>query len=159
MTFVSFNSSGGNVSWVLDYPYNNKTATNGTYSGYYYCKYDSDVSSSYAVTAFVFLAIAQVIVMGLTKCFCFDGEHKPGSRKSCAIVSFVLLWYFIISTIPSPPSAQLGCNPSSPLDSNSGQEFNNSTQAMLCDSRDMLLSGSQQECHQIAKPGPRNRKR
>jgi hypothetical protein len=47
---------------VLDYPYNNKTATNGTYSGYYYCKYDSDVSSSYAVTAFVFLAIAQVLL-------------------------------------------------------------------------------------------------
>ncbi|KAG0624267.1 hypothetical protein M758_3G235200 [Ceratodon purpureus] len=92
VTFVSFNSSGGNVSWVLDYPYNNKTATNGTYAGYYYCKYDSDVSSSYAVAAFVFLAIAQVIVMGLTKCFCFDGEHKPGSSKSCAIVSFILLW-------------------------------------------------------------------
>nr|PNR27944.1 hypothetical protein PHYPA_028536 [Physcomitrium patens] len=74
---------------------------NGTqYSGYYYCKYDSDVSSSYAVAAFVFLAVSQVVVMGLTKCLCFDGEHKPGSTKSCAVVSFIILWLsFIISEI------------------------------------------------------------
>lgn len=90
VTYVNMNSTGANSSWAFD-P-SSRTITNTTYSGYYYCKYDSDVSSSYAVAAFVFLAIAQVIVMGLTKCLCFDGEHKPGSTKSCAIVSFILLW-------------------------------------------------------------------
>ncbi|KAG0553408.1 hypothetical protein M758_12G010000 [Ceratodon purpureus] len=99
VTYVSLNSSGGNVSWVFDYQ--NKTIlSNGTYSGYYYCKYDSDISSSYAVAAFTFLAIAQVIVMGLTKCLCFDGEHRVGSTKSCAIVSYILLWLcFMIAEI------------------------------------------------------------
>lgn len=90
VTYVSLNSTGANSSWAFESPTRN--ITNATYTGYYYCKYDSDVSSSYAVAAFVFLAIAQVTVMGLTKCLCFDGEHKPGSTKSCAIVSFILLW-------------------------------------------------------------------
>ncbi|CAM6051791.1 unnamed protein product [Sphagnum compactum] len=30
--------------------------------------------------------------MGCTKCLCFDGEHKPGGMRACAVVSFGLLW-------------------------------------------------------------------
>lgn len=82
----------------------NETTLNGTsdgnvtnYNGYYYCKYDSEMSSTYGVVGFVFLCITQVVIMGCTKCLCFDGEHKPGGMRACAVVSFGLLWYLFIA--------------------------------------------------------------
>jgi hypothetical protein len=94
VTYVSLssNSTSGNATTL-----NGTSDGNGTnYKGYYYCKYDSDMSSTYGVVGFVFLCITQVVIMGCTKCLCFDGEHKPGGMRACAVVSFGLLWYLFI---------------------------------------------------------------
>ncbi|KAJ3692363.1 hypothetical protein LUZ60_012713 [Juncus effusus] len=63
-----------------------------------YCKYDSDASTAYGVSAFFLLLLSQAIVWSVTRCLCFGRALSAGGARSCAISSFVLsLLSFLIA--------------------------------------------------------------
>ncbi|EFJ16236.1 hypothetical protein SELMODRAFT_59165, partial [Selaginella moellendorffii] len=58
---------------------------------YYYCKYKLDIASGLAGAAFVFNLLSFLLIMGMTKCYCCAGPHKPSGNRFCALLSFFLL--------------------------------------------------------------------
>jgi hypothetical protein len=54
-----------------------------------FCRYDSDASTVYGVSAFFVLLLQQAIVTAATRCLCFGPAL---SSRGCAIAAFVLSW-------------------------------------------------------------------
>ncbi|KAL1568412.1 hypothetical protein AAHA92_00032 [Salvia divinorum] len=63
-----------------------------------YCAYDTDASTVYGLAAFGLLLIAQALIHGVTKCFCF-GRGMMGGRRSTtrAVAFFVLSWIIFLA--------------------------------------------------------------
>ncbi|KAK1324692.1 hypothetical protein QJS10_CPA01g01592 [Acorus calamus] len=59
-----------------------------------YCRYDSDVSTVYGLSAFAALLASQAVVNFFTKCLCFGRglSHGAGGSRACAVSSFALSW-------------------------------------------------------------------
>ncbi|XP_038972857.1 uncharacterized protein LOC103700208 [Phoenix dactylifera] len=65
---------------------------------YTYCVYDSDISTGYGVGALLFLLVSQIIVMVVSKCFCFGRSLRPGGPRACSLLLFIACWLtFIIA--------------------------------------------------------------
>ncbi|KAL6505762.1 hypothetical protein OROHE_023141 [Orobanche hederae] len=57
-----------------------------------YCAYGTDASTVYGLTAFGLLAIAQALVNGVTKCFCFGRGMMAGRSTTYAVFFFIFSW-------------------------------------------------------------------
>ncbi|XP_057770735.1 uncharacterized protein LOC130990525 [Salvia miltiorrhiza] len=63
-----------------------------------YCAYGTDASTVYGLAAFGLLLIAQVLIHGVTKCFCFGRGMMEGRRSTTrAVVFFVLSWIIFLA--------------------------------------------------------------
>lgn len=56
------------------------------------CKYTTDIATGLAAGAFLFLFVAQMLVMSVTRCLCCGPAHKPGASRTCAVIFFILSW-------------------------------------------------------------------
>uniref|UniRef100_A0A0C9S659 TSA: Wollemia nobilis Ref_Wollemi_Transcript_15501_1024 transcribed RNA sequence n=1 Tax=Wollemia nobilis TaxID=56998 RepID=A0A0C9S659_9CONI len=57
-----------------------------------YCVYNSDIATGYGVGAFLFLFLAEFLIMGVTKCMCCGGALTPGGSRAWAIIYFFSSW-------------------------------------------------------------------
>ncbi|GLJ09264.1 hypothetical protein SUGI_0105120 [Cryptomeria japonica] len=57
-----------------------------------YCTYDSDIATGFGVGAFLFLFLAEGLIMGVTKCMCCGGALTPGGSRAWAIIYFLSSW-------------------------------------------------------------------
>ncbi|KAH9306803.1 hypothetical protein KI387_011207, partial [Taxus chinensis] len=57
-----------------------------------FCVYDSDIATGYGVGAFLFLLLAEGLIMGVTKCMCCGGALTPGGSRAWAIIYFLSSW-------------------------------------------------------------------
>ncbi|KAL3644673.1 hypothetical protein CASFOL_009853 [Castilleja foliolosa] len=58
-----------------------------------YCVYGTDASTVYGLAAFGLLLIAQALINGVTKCFCFGrGMRMSGRSTTCAVLFFIFSW-------------------------------------------------------------------
>uniref|UniRef100_A0A0D6R6M8 Fiber protein Fb34 n=1 Tax=Araucaria cunninghamii TaxID=56994 RepID=A0A0D6R6M8_ARACU len=57
-----------------------------------YCVYSSDRATGYGVGAFLFLFLAEFLIMGVTKCMCCGGALTPGGSRAWAIIYFFSSW-------------------------------------------------------------------
>jgi len=74
------------------------TITNDSEKDYNYCVYDSDISTGFGVGAFFFLMASQVLIMGVSRCFCCGKALSPGGSRAFAILLFIICWVtFIIA--------------------------------------------------------------
>ncbi|KAK9750419.1 hypothetical protein RND81_02G195600 [Saponaria officinalis] len=62
-----------------------------------YCKYASDASTVYGLTAFGLLLISQTVVNGVTKCFCFGKGLVVGRSTTWALFFFIFSWVTFLS--------------------------------------------------------------
>ncbi|KAL8138004.1 hypothetical protein V2J09_004005 [Rumex salicifolius] len=69
-------------------------------SGNHYCAYSSDIATGMAVGAFVFLLVAQLIIMVGSRCLCCGRGLRPGCSRACAIILFIICWIsFILAEV------------------------------------------------------------
>ncbi|PIN02215.1 hypothetical protein CDL12_25272 [Handroanthus impetiginosus] len=57
-----------------------------------YCRYGTDASTAYGLTAFGLLLISQTVVNGVTKCLCFGRGMMGGGSTTCAVFFFIFSW-------------------------------------------------------------------
>lgn len=57
-----------------------------------YCVYHSDIATGYGVGAFLFLLLAEVLIMVVTKCLCCGSSLTPGGSRAWAIIYFLSSW-------------------------------------------------------------------
>ncbi|KAL0424707.1 UNVERIFIED_CONTAM: hypothetical protein Sradi_1005500 [Sesamum radiatum] len=58
-----------------------------------YCRYGTDASTAYGLTAFALLLISQTVVRGVTKCLCFGRGMMGGWRSTTsAVFFFIFSW-------------------------------------------------------------------
>ncbi|KAK4430246.1 hypothetical protein Salat_1325300 [Sesamum alatum] len=57
-----------------------------------YCRYGTDASTAYGLTALGLLLISQTVVHGVTKCLCFGRGMMGGRSTSCAVFFFSFSW-------------------------------------------------------------------
>eukprot|EP00252_Welwitschia_mirabilis_P024624 TRINITY_DN735_c0_g1_i2.p1 TRINITY_DN735_c0_g1~~TRINITY_DN735_c0_g1_i2.p1 ORF type:complete len:105 (+),score=3.72 TRINITY_DN735_c0_g1_i2:202-516(+) len=57
-----------------------------------YCVYNSDIATGYGVGAFLFLFVAQCLLMGVTRCLCGGSSLTPGGARAKAIIYFLSSW-------------------------------------------------------------------
>lgn len=63
------------------------------------CQYTTDIATGFAAGSFVFLLVAQVLVMIVTKCLCCGSGYKPGGARLLGVILFIFSWIaFIISS-------------------------------------------------------------
>ncbi|KAJ4976564.1 hypothetical protein NE237_001670 [Protea cynaroides] len=74
--------------------------TTDSEKNYYYCVYDSDISTGYGVGAFLFLMASQVLIMVASKCFCCGRALSPSGSRAWAVILFIICWLtFFIAEI------------------------------------------------------------
>lgn len=56
------------------------------------CQYSTDIATGLAAGAFVFLLIAQMFVMVVTRCLCCGSGYKPGGARTIAVLMFIFSW-------------------------------------------------------------------
>ncbi|KAK8945839.1 hypothetical protein KSP40_PGU016537 [Platanthera guangdongensis] len=59
---------------------------------YTYCVYDSDIATGFGVGALLLLLASQMLVMGVSKCFCCGPAIRPSGSRSCALILFLFSW-------------------------------------------------------------------
>ncbi|GER32794.1 hypothetical protein STAS_08882 [Striga asiatica] len=57
-----------------------------------YCAYGTDASTVYGLAAFGLLLVAQALINGVTKCFCFGRGMVGGGSTTCAVLLFIFSW-------------------------------------------------------------------
>ncbi|KAL0430175.1 UNVERIFIED_CONTAM: hypothetical protein Sradi_0643500 [Sesamum radiatum] len=57
-----------------------------------YCRYGTDASTAYGLTAFGLLLISQMVLHGVTKCLCFGRGMMGGGSTTCAVFFFIFSW-------------------------------------------------------------------
>ncbi|KAL0380799.1 UNVERIFIED_CONTAM: hypothetical protein Sangu_0144200 [Sesamum angustifolium] len=57
-----------------------------------YCRYGTDASTAYGLTAFALLLISQTVVHGVTKCLCFGRGIMGGGSTTSAVFFFIFSW-------------------------------------------------------------------
>ncbi|KAG9450519.1 hypothetical protein H6P81_010484 [Aristolochia fimbriata] len=62
------------------------------YDDFTYCKYSTDASTVYGLSAFLAVLASHGLVTGVTKCLCFGRGLTAGPARTCAVLSFVLSW-------------------------------------------------------------------
>lgn len=60
------------------------------------CQYTASTATGLAVGALLFLLIAQLFIMILTRCLCCGGGYNPGAARTFAVVVFIFSWLFFI---------------------------------------------------------------
>ncbi|CAM6011469.1 unnamed protein product [Sphagnum balticum] len=60
------------------------------------CQYTSSTATGLAVGALLFLLIAQLFIMILTRCLCCGSGYNPGAARTFAVVVFIFSWLFFI---------------------------------------------------------------
>ncbi|EFJ21381.1 hypothetical protein SELMODRAFT_17359, partial [Selaginella moellendorffii] len=57
-----------------------------------YCAYGKDISTGLGAGAFLFVLLAQGIIMGATKCLCCGAPLSDGKPRTLAIFFFIFSW-------------------------------------------------------------------
>lgn len=57
-----------------------------------YCRYTTDASTAYGLSAFGLLLISQTVLNGVTKCLCFGKGMMGGRSTTCAVFFFIFSW-------------------------------------------------------------------
>ncbi|XP_015899090.3 uncharacterized protein LOC107432456 [Ziziphus jujuba] len=65
-------------------------------ANYNYCVYDSDISTGLGVGALLFLLVSQVLIMGVSRCFCCGKPLSPGGSRAWAVILFITCWVFFL---------------------------------------------------------------
>jgi len=56
------------------------------------CQYTASTATGLAVGALLFLLIAQLFIMILTRCLCCGSGYNPGAARTFAVVVFIFSW-------------------------------------------------------------------
>jgi uncharacterized membrane protein len=63
------------------------------------CKYTTDIATGLAAGAFLFLFVAQMFIMSVTRCLCCGRGYKPGASRTFAFILFIFSWMsFIVAS-------------------------------------------------------------
>jgi hypothetical protein len=57
------------------------------------CKYTTDIATGLAAGAFLFLFVAQMFIMSVTRCLCCGRGYKPGASRTFAFILFIFSWF------------------------------------------------------------------
>ncbi|KAF4360768.1 hypothetical protein F8388_015091 [Cannabis sativa] len=62
------------------------------YDEYTFCRYDSDASTVYGLSAFGLLLLSQTVLNGVTRCLCFGRGLVTGRTTTCTVFFFIVSW-------------------------------------------------------------------
>jgi len=56
------------------------------------CQYTPSTATGLAAGALLFLLIAQLFIMIVTRCLCCGSAYTPGAARTFAVVAFIFSW-------------------------------------------------------------------
>jgi preprotein translocase subunit SecG len=65
-------------------------------SGLLVCQYTPSTATGLAAGALLFLLIAQLFIMIVTRCLCCGSAYNPGAARTFAVLAFIFSWLFFI---------------------------------------------------------------
>jgi hypothetical protein len=65
-------------------------------TGYLVCQYTPSTATGLAAGALLFLLIAQLFIMIVTRCLCCGSAYTPGAARTFAVLAFIFSWLFFI---------------------------------------------------------------
>jgi hypothetical protein len=65
-------------------------------TGLLVCQYTPSTATGLAAGALLFLLIAQLFIMIVTRCLCCGSAYEPGAARTFAVVAFIFSWLFFI---------------------------------------------------------------